>query len=79
MGEAPFGHDRAAAADDAGCSLRSHRNVWQTDARVDREIINPLLGLFDQRVTVNFPRQILGLTIHSFKRLIDWHRADRHG
>jgi hypothetical protein len=33
VGEAPFGHDRAAAADDAGDALGGHRDVGEADAR----------------------------------------------
>ena len=56
MREAPFRHDRSAAADDARRSFRGQRNIRQTNARVDRKIIDALLGLFDQRVAINFPR-----------------------
>ena len=50
MRETPLGHDRAAARDDAGHAARGQRNVAQQHAGVDREIIDALLGLFDQRV-----------------------------
>jgi len=46
----------AAARDDAGGALRRQRNVRQAHARVDGEVVNALLGLFDERVAIDFPR-----------------------
>ena len=79
MRQTPFRHDRTAARDDAGHAFRGQRNVTQQHAGVDREIIDALLGLFDQRVAENFPRQIFGFAIDFFERLINRHGADRHG
>src|SRR5438067_3556172 len=45
---------------------------------MDREIIDALLGLLDQRIAEQFPGQLLGLAADFFERLIDRHRADRH-
>src|SRR5947208_16701062 len=45
---------------------------------MDREIIDPLLGLLDQRIAEQFPGQLLGLAADFFERLIDRHGADRH-
>ena len=78
MGEAPFGHDRAAARHDAGHALRGHRDVAQQNAGVDREVVDALLGLLDQRVAVHLPGQVLGLAVDLLQRLVDRHRADRH-
>ena len=47
MREAPLGHDRAAARNDAGGTPRGERNVAQKDARMDGKIIDTLLSLFD--------------------------------
>src|SRR3546814_20411831 len=49
MGEAPFRHDRPAARDDAGDTLRRHRAIGQAHARMDGEIVDALFGLLDQR------------------------------
>ncbi len=78
MREAPFGHDRAAAADDAGHALRGQRDIAQQHAGVDGEVIDALLGLLDQRVAVHLPGQLLGLAVDLLQRLVDRHRADRH-
>ncbi len=77
MGQTPLGHDRTASRDDAGHAFGGHRDERKTYTRVDGEIINTLLGLFDESVTKNFPVQFLGLAIDFFERLIDWHGADR--
>ena len=50
MRQAPLGHDRAAAADDAGHALGSQRHIAQQDAGMDGEVVHALLGLFDQGV-----------------------------
>ena len=78
MREAPFRHDRAAAGDDAGDALGRHRDVGQTDAGVDGEIVDALLGLLDQRVAEDFPGQVLGDAADFLQRLIDRHGADRN-
>ena len=61
-----------------GHALRRQRDVAQQHAGVDREIVDALLGLLDQRVAVDLPRQLLGLAVDLFERLVDRHRADRH-
>ncbi len=78
MREAPLREDRAAPADDAAGAARGHRHVAQQHARVDREIIDALLGLLDERVAVEIPGQVLGAAADFFQRLVNGHRADRH-
>ena len=46
---------------------------------MDREIIDALLGLLDQRVAEELPRQLFGFAVDFLERLIDRNRADRHG
>ena len=79
VGEAPFGHDRAAAADDAGDALGGQRDVGQAHAGVDGEIVDALLGLLDQGVAEDLPGQVLGDAADLLQRLVDRHGADRHG
>ena len=62
----------------AGHPVRRQRHVAQQNAGVDREVVDALLGLLDQRVAENFPGQFLGLAMHFLERLVDRHRADRH-
>ncbi|SSW71626.1 hypothetical protein AVE30378_04655 [Achromobacter veterisilvae] len=77
--QAPLRHDRTAARDDAGHAVRGHRDERQAHARVDGEVVHALLGLLDQGVAEDLPGQVLGLAVHLFQRLVDRHRADRHG
>ena len=70
--------DRSAARDDPGHPVGRHRHVGQPDARMDREVIDALLSLLDQRVPVNLPGELFGLAADFFERLIDRHGADRH-
>ncbi|CAM2159159.1 200 kDa antigen p200 [Paraburkholderia tropica] len=76
--EAPLGHDRTTARDDARHAVGRERHVLQTHARVNREVVDALLGLLDQRVAEHFPREVFSLAVDLFERLIDRHRADRH-
>ncbi len=78
VGQAPLGHDRATAADDAGDALGGQRHVAQQHAGVDGEVVHALLGLFDQGVAEHFPGEVLGLAVDLFQRLVDRHGADRH-
>ena len=78
MRQAPLRHDRAAARDDAGDPVGGQRDIGEPDAGVDREVVDPLLGLLDQRVAEEFPGQFLGLAADFFERLVDRHGADRH-
>ena len=78
VGQAPLGHDRTAAADDAGDPLGGQRNVAQQHPGVDGEVVHALLGLLDQRVAEHLPGQRLGHAADLLQRLVDRHRADRH-
>ena len=78
MREAPLGHDRSAAADDARHSLRGERNVAEQHPGVNREIVHALLGLLDQRIPVDLPGQLFRTAIDLLQRLVDRHGPDRH-
>ncbi len=78
MREAPLGQDAAAAGDDAGHALSRLRNKAQQHACVNREVIHALLALFDQRVAIDLPAQLLGLAVDLLQGLVDRHRADRN-
>ena len=78
MGQAPLGHDRSAARDDAGDAARGHRDVPQQHAGVHREVVDALLALLDQRVAVDLPGQILRTAADLLERLVDRDGADRH-
>src|SRR5262245_19149891 len=77
MRQAPLRENRAATADDAGSPIGSPRDVAQQNSGMNREVIDTLLGLFDQSVTIKLPRQFFR-TADLFQRLIDRHSADRH-
>ena len=79
MRQAPAREDRAAARDDAGDAPRGHRDVAQQHAGVNGEVIDPLLRLLDERVAIDLPGQIFRAAAGLLERLIDRHRADRHG
>src|SRR5262245_54917782 len=74
--ETPFRHDRAAPRNYSGGSPGGQRYVPQEHPGVYREIVHSLLGLFDQRVPVDLPGELLRLSRYLFELLIDWNRAD---
>ena len=78
MREAPLGHDRAAAGDDAGDALGGEMDVGEAHAGVDGEIVDALFGLLDQRVAIDFPGELRD-AVDFFQRLVDRHGADGHG
>ncbi len=77
--QAPFGQDGAAATDNAGHPVRGQRDVAQQHARVHREIVDALFRLFDERIAVHFPGQVLRHTAGPLQCLVDGHGADGHG
>ena len=77
--EAPLREYRSASRNDARNALRGKRHVAQQHARVNRKVVDALLGLFDQRVAVEFPREVFRFAVDFLQRLIDRHRADGHG
>ena len=77
MRQAPLGHDRAAARDDAGDAVGGEVDVGEPHAGMDGEIIDALLALLDQRVLVAFPVEFYRVAVDLLQRLIDRHGADR--
>lgn len=79
VGEAPLGHDGAAAGDDAGHAGGGEGDEAEEDAGVDGEVVHALLGLLDEGVPEKLPGEVLGLAVHFFEGLVDGHGADGHG
>ena len=46
---------------------------------MDGEVIDALLGLFDEGVAEDFPGEFFGFAADFFERLINRHGADGHG
>src|SRR5450830_1290389 len=76
--QAPLGHDRTATGNDPGDALGGHRHVAQQHAGVDGEVVDALLGLFDQGVAEQLPGQVLGHAVDLLQGLVDRHGTDRH-
>ena len=79
MRNAPFGQNRAAARDNAGATIDRHRDEWQTQTRMNGEVVHALLRLLNQGVAEDFPSQILGNTADFFQCLVNRYGANRHG
>ena len=45
---------------------------------MNRKIVHALLSLFNQRIAVNVPSQLLRLAADLLKRLVYWNRANRY-
>ena len=78
VGEAPLGHDRAAARDDAGDAVGGERHIGEAHASVNGEVVDALLALLDQRVLVALPVEFHGVAVDLLQRLVDRHGADGH-
>ena len=74
--QAPFGHDRAAARDDAGQTLSGRRDVAQQYAGVNGEVVDALFGLFQQGIAEDFPGEVLGDAVDLLQRLVNRHSTD---
>src|SRR5262249_41424846 len=70
--------DGAATAHDAGDAPCGERDVLQTHAGVDGEIVDTLLALFNERVAEDLPVQLVRIAADFFEGLIDRDRADRN-
>jgi len=79
MGQAPLCEDRSASADDSRPPAHGQRNVSKQNAGMDREVIDSLLRLLDQRIPIHFPRESLGPATRFLERLVNGNRSDRHG
>ena len=79
MSQTPFRHDRAPARDDTANAIGGQVNIGQTHARMDGEIIDALLALFNQSVAVDFPCEVFGDAAHFLEGLVNRHSPDGHG
>ena len=73
----PFGHQRAAAADDARHPALAQRQVLAEHAGVDGHVIDALRGLLGNHVQ-KVPRPHVGDVVELLGHLVDRDRADRH-
>mmetsp|Transcript_44052 Transcript_44052/g.82364 ORF Transcript_44052/g.82364 Transcript_44052/m.82364 type:complete len:541 (-) Transcript_44052:47-1669(-) len=78
FGDAKFGVDGAAAADDASQTLGSQGNEAQKNPRVDGPVVHALFGLFDQSLAKLLPGQVFCDAIHLLQSLVDRHSAHWH-
>ena len=78
MSETPLGHDRTAATDDPGGSLRRHRDIRQSYTCMNREIVDTLFSLLDERIAEDLPGEFFSFAANLLQRLVDRHCADWH-
>src|SRR2546430_17615946 len=78
MRKSYYYHDRATAREGGDNAFSRERDIGQSYAGVDGEVIHALLGLLDERVAEDFPAELLGDPADLLQRLVDRHGADRH-
>jgi hypothetical protein len=77
MGQHPRAHERPAAADDAGDAVGSQRQILLQDTRMDRHVIDALLGLVLDHSSI-IRGGLFGI-LDILNDLIDGHCADGTG
>ena len=78
VGKAPLRHNRTAARDDSRQSIRRERNPRQPNTSMQREIVDSLLSLLDERIAHQLPGELFGAPAYFFERLIDGNGANGH-
>src|SRR5215471_12708740 len=79
MRQTPFGHDGTATRHNTRDAPGSQGNIAQEHASVDREVIDPLLSLLNQRIAVDLPGEFLSLATHLLQSLINRYGTNGHG
>src|SRR4051812_5817526 len=76
MGEAPLRQNRSTAADNSCATFHSERNVAQQNAGMNREVVDTLFGLFNQRVSIDFPCEFFRTPPAFFQGLVNRNGSD---
>ncbi len=77
--QAPFGHDRTAAGDNARHAVGGQRHEPQQHAGMDGHVVDALLALFDHGVAEQLPGELGRIVLDLLQRLVHRHGADRDG
>ena len=75
---APNSHDGAAAGNNARQAIGGKFNKGQAESRMNCEVIHALLGLFNERISIELPRQSFCFSVNLFESLIQRNRSDRY-
>ena len=75
----PLAHDTTSAAYDTTQAFVGEMNVVATDSGMDGKVIHTLFALLNQRIFIDFPRQVFHFAVHFFKCLVDRYSSYRHG
>ena len=78
VGGHPSGHERAAAADDAGDAVADERQEFAHDAGVNGHVVHALLGLFLDHFQHDIGGEIFG-ALDAGEGFVDGHGADGNG
>ena len=78
MRQAPLGQDRSAAADDTRTSFNGPGDITQQNAGMNSEVVDALFRLFEQRIPIDFPRELFRTPPDFLQRLVDRYGADRN-
>ena len=66
----PVRHDSTATRDDTREALHRQRDELPAQASMDGEVVDTLLSLLDERVTVELPGELVRLSLDLFQSLV---------
>src|ERR1051326_2574528 len=75
--QTPLSQDRSSAADNSSAAPHGERNITKQHAGMNREIVDTLFGLLDERVAVHLPGQFFRPASGLLECLINRDGADR--
>ena len=78
MREAPCGHNRTTAGNNARHAIGGQRHVAQQHTRVNGHVVHALFTLLNDGFAVDFPGQLGRVTLDLLQRLVNRHRTNRH-
>ena len=71
MMETPLGHDGPSPGDDASHAARCMGDEAEENSGMDGEVIDALLGLFNEGIPEQLPRKIFNAPVHLLESLVD--------
>src|ERR1051326_99141 len=77
--QTPLSEDRSSAADNSSAAPHGERNITKQHAGMNREIVDALFCLLDERVAIHFPGQFFRPASGLLECLINGDRPDRDG
>mmetsp|Transcript_35790 Transcript_35790/g.70413 ORF Transcript_35790/g.70413 Transcript_35790/m.70413 type:complete len:241 (+) Transcript_35790:1037-1759(+) len=74
----PFGVDRSSTGYNTRLAVNRHGYEREKDSCVDREVVHPLLCLFNKGLTEHLPAQVFGYSVNLLQSLVYGDGPDRN-